>query len=134
MKKIFTKNEIFKVKSQPIDPSKMGIPTMAEEFQRRGMAYYARKQYNAAEDDLKKAIQLDDSSIDAFYSLGMVSKAMNQKDEAVEAFNQVLNLIGAKADSNKTKNHMLRRLALGHINEITQGDWNLEKEIWHRIA
>jgi tetratricopeptide (TPR) repeat protein len=112
----------------------MAEPTMADEFQRRGMAYYARKQYNPAEHDLKKAILLDKSNIDSFYGLGMVLKAMNRKDEAVEAFKQVLNLVEAKADSNKTKNDMLRRLALGHINIITQGDWNLEKEIWQRIA
>jgi tetratricopeptide (TPR) repeat protein len=134
MKKIFMKKEIYKVKSLPIDSNEMAEPTMADEFQRRGMAYYARKQYNPAEHDLKKAILLDKSNIDSFYGLGMVLKAMNRKDEAVEAFKQVLNLVEAKADSNKTKNDMLRRLALGHINIITQGDWNLEKEIWQRIA
>jgi tetratricopeptide (TPR) repeat protein len=134
MKKIFAKKEIYKVKSLPIDPNKLGEPVTADEFQRRGMAYYARKQYNAAEDDLYKAIQLDDKNIDSFYGLGMVLKAMRQNDKAVESFNQVLSLIQTQPESNKTKKDMLRRLALGHINEITQGDWNLEKEIWQRIA
>jgi Tfp pilus assembly protein PilF len=134
MKRIFSKKEIYKVKSLPIDPNKLGEPVIADEYQRRGMAYYARKQYNAAEDDLSKAIQLDDKNIDSFYSLGMVLKAMKRNDKAVESFNQVLSLIQTQPESNKTKNDMLRRLALGHINEITQGDWNLEKEIWQRIA
>jgi tetratricopeptide (TPR) repeat protein len=134
MKKIFAKKEIFKVKSQPIDPNKMGEPTKADEFQRRGMVYYARKQFNAAEDDLKRAISLDNSNIDSFYGLGMVLKAVNRRDEAVAAFNQVLKLVGSNVDANKTKMDMLRRLALGHINFITQDDWNLEKEIWKRIA
>jgi tetratricopeptide (TPR) repeat protein len=134
MKKIFAKTEISKVKSQPIDPSKMGEPTKADEFQHRGMAHYARKQYDAAEDDLKKGILLDKSNIDSYYCLGMVLKAMSRKDEALVAFSQVLKLFSAQTNSNKTKNDMLRRLALGHINIITQGDWNLEKEIWQRIA
>lgn len=134
MKKIFLKKEIFKVKSQPLDPNKMGEPKNTAEFVHRGMAYYARKQYASAENDLKKAILLDDSNIDSFYGLGMVLKAMSRKKEAVEPFNQVLNLIRGKADSNKRKNDMLRRMALGHINVITQGDWNLEKEIWQRIT
>jgi tetratricopeptide (TPR) repeat protein len=133
MKKIFTKKEIYKVKSLPIDPSKMGEPKIVDEFQRRGMAYYARELYNAAEDDLKKAVLLDESNVDAYYSLGMVLKALSRKDEAVEAFTQVINLVGVKTDFNKTKNDMLRRLALGHINQINTGDWNLEKEIWQRI-
>ena len=30
------------------------------------------------------------------------------------------------------KREMLRRLTLGHINELTTGDWNLEDEIWHQ--
>jgi tetratricopeptide (TPR) repeat protein len=134
MKKIFSKKEIFKVKSQAMDPTKMAEPTTAEEFQRRGMAYYARNEYKAAEDDLKQSILLDENNIDSFYCLGMVSKAMDLKNEAVEAFLQVLNLIRASGDSDKTKNDMIRRLARGHINEITQGDWNLEKEIWQRIT
>ena len=134
MKKLFAKKEIFKVKSMPIDPSMMAEPTKGAEYQRRGMAFYARQQFVSAVSDLNEAIRLDSRDIDSFYSLGMVYKAMDLKNKAVEAFTQVINLIRAKADSDKTKNDMLRRLALGHINEITQGDWNLEKEIWHRIA
>ncbi len=134
MRKLFKKKEIFKVKSLPVDPTNMGVPSTVEEFQRRGMAYYARKQFSEAEVDLKRAISLDENNIDAFYSLGMVLKAINRKDDAVAAFNQVLNLLKAKPEASTTKYDMLRRLALGHINEMTQGDWNLEKEIWKRIG
>jgi len=134
MKKLFKKKEIFKVKSVPVDPTAMGEPKSADEYQRRGMAYYARKQYDAGEADLKKAISLDANHIDSFYSLGMVLKAQNRKDEAVEAFTQAINLITASPDAAKANKDMLRRLALGHINELKQGDWNLEKEIWKHIA
>jgi tetratricopeptide (TPR) repeat protein len=132
MRKLFKKKEIFKVKSVPVDPTKMGEPTTVDEYQKRGMAYYARKQFKEAEADLKKAISLDGSNVDSFYSLGLVLKAANNKDGAVTAFNQVINLIKSRPDASQVKYDMLRRLALGHINEMTQGDWNLEKEIWKR--
>lgn len=134
MRKLFKKKEIFKVKSLPVDPSSMGEPSTAEEYQRRGMANYARKHLNAAEADLKKAISLDENNIDAYYSLGMVLKAVTRTEEGVAAFKQVLNLISVKPIEASTKYDMLRRLALGHINEMTQGDWNLEREIWKHIA
>jgi tetratricopeptide (TPR) repeat protein len=133
MAKLFKKKEIFKVKSVAMDPTKMGEPTSADEYQKRGMALYARKQYTEAELDLKKAILLDSNHIDSSYSLGMVLKALDRKDEAIAAFTQVLNLLAAQTGSNNSKHDMLRRLALGHINEMTQGDWNLEKEIWKHI-
>jgi hypothetical protein len=64
----------------------------------------------------------------------MVYKALQQNGSSVLAFTQVLELLKNQPKVNKTKNDMLRRLALGHINSITQGDWNLEKEIWQRIT
>jgi tetratricopeptide (TPR) repeat protein len=133
MVKLFKKKEIFKVKSVPIDPTSIAEPTTVDDYQRRGMAYYARKQFPEAEADLKKAISLDPKSIDSFYSLGMVYKAMGKDDDAVSAFKQVVNLITERSDASTVKNDMLRKLALGHMNEITNGDWNLEKEIWKRI-
>jgi len=132
MVKLFKKKEIFKVKSVAIDPSSISEPTTVDDYQRRGMAYYARKQFPEAVADLKKAITLDAKSIDSFYSLGMVYKAMDKGNDAVSAFKQVVNLITERSDASTVKNDMLRKLALGHINEITNGDWNLEKEIWKR--
>ncbi len=132
MRRLFKKKEIFKVKSVPVDPAKMSEPVTVDDYQKRGMAYYARKQYQEAEADLKKATTMDGNNIDSYYSLGMVLKAMSKKDEAVAAFTQVINLIHARPDGTQVKFDMLRRLALGHINELNQGDWNLEKEIWKR--
>jgi tetratricopeptide (TPR) repeat protein len=116
----------------PVDPAKMAEPVTVDDYQKRGMAYYARQQYQEAEADLKKATTMDGYSIDAYYSLGMVLKAEGKKAEAVTAFTQVINLILARPDANQVKYGMLRRLALGHINELNQGDWNLESEIWKR--
>ena len=130
---MFKKKEIFKVKSIIIDPSVMRNLTTADEFLKRGMAYYARKQYENAEKDLRTAISLNEELIDAYYSLGMVLKAAFQEDEAVQAFEKVLDLLNSGLVKNSDQLAMLRRLAKGHINEIKTGDWNLEKEIWQRV-
>ncbi len=132
MRNLFRKKEIFKVKSVPIDPTKMAQPVTVDDYQKRGMAYYARKQYQEAEMDLSKATSMDGNNIDSYYSLGMVLKAAGKQTEAITAFTQVITLIQARSDAKQVKYDMLRRLAVGHINELTQGDWNLEKEIWKR--
>ncbi len=132
MSPLFKKKEIFKVKSVPVDPTSMSQPTTVDDFVKRGMAYYARKQFTEAEADLKKAVAMNGSNIDSYYSLGMVLKAMDKKDEAVAAFNQAITLIRARPDASAVKYDMLRRLALGHVHELTEGDWNLEDEIWKR--
>lgn len=131
--KLFQKKEIFKVKSVPLDPTQITNPTTALEFHRRGTAYYARKQFDAAVEDFKQAIALDDNMVDAHYSLGMVLKAIGRKEEAVAAFQKVVALVTPDVGSGKVSADMLRKLALGHMNELTQGDWNLEKEIWKHI-
>lgn len=132
MAKLFAKKEIFKVRSNAIDPAGLGEPATADEFLRRGMAYYARGIFNAAEVDLRASIALDSAHIDAYYCLGMVLKALDKKQEATEAFSRVLQLISTSEVGKSTKNDMLSRLAVGHMNMINQGDWNLEKVIWQR--
>jgi len=134
MAKLFKKKEIFKVRSIPVDPTSMIEPTTSADYQKRGMAFYARKQFDAAEGDLKKAISLDSNNLDAYYTLGMVQKALGHKEDAIGSFTHVLDLISVNSEPSSSKYDMLRRLALGHKNEISQGDWNLEKEIWKHIA
>jgi len=123
---------VFKVKSVPLDPSSIIDPTAAEDYCRRGIAYYARKQYKLAINDIKTAISLNGNMVDAYYGLGMVMKASNQKEGAIAAFNKVVELMAIDTVKGKVTANMLRRLALGHVNELTEGDWNLEKEIWKR--
>ncbi len=124
--------EIFQVKSVLVDPLSMDKPSKASEYLDRGMAFYARQKYAEAEADLQHAVTLDCNNIDAFYSLGMVLKGMQLRDNAVAAFSRAIELILAFPGAKTIRYDMLRRLALGHINQLTQGDWNLEKEIWKR--
>jgi tetratricopeptide (TPR) repeat protein len=130
--KIFKRKEIFKVESEAVQPEDYSEPKTAEEFFNRGMAFYARKKYGEAEDDMLKALSLDRNYIDAHYSLGMVHKAQGKKEEAIEAFQKTLNLLGDPNNEQNSKYDMLKRLAKGHINEISIGDWDLEKEVWKR--
>jgi tetratricopeptide (TPR) repeat protein len=132
MNKLFSKKDVYKVKSLPYNPASIAEPIAADDYRQRGTAHYARKQFQEAVADLEQATKLDSNDIDAFYMLGMVYKAMKQNEHAVLAFTQVLELVKEHPDGNNVRNDMLRRLALGHINAITQGDWNLEKEIWKR--
>jgi tetratricopeptide (TPR) repeat protein len=131
--KLFKKKEIFKVKSVPFDPTTMANPATAAEYHRRGTAHYARKHYDPAVEDFKKAISLDENMVDAYYSLGMALKAIGRKEEAATAFRKVVDLISVESVSGSVAGDMLRKLALGHVNELIQGDWNLEKEIWKHI-
>jgi tetratricopeptide (TPR) repeat protein len=116
-----------------VEPSQMPEPHTAVEYLRRGYAFYGRSLFPEAIRDFKAATSLDSEFLDAVYALGLALKADHQDEESVKAFRQVLELLNAGAVADRIRADMLRRLALGHINEITLGDWNLEKEIWHRI-
>lgn len=133
MFKFGKKQEIFKVKSRPVDPAALAAPKTPAEFLNRGMAYYARKQYPQAVDDLKQATALDADFVDAYYSLGLVYKAMGKTADAQQSFQKTIQILVSNPGESRDRKEMLRRLALGHINAINIGDWNLEKEIWKHI-
>ncbi len=116
-----------------VDPKKLPEPKTPAEYQRRGYAFYARGLFSEAEADFHKAIGLDPEMVDAVYALGMTLKAGKKNQESIQTFGQVLALLNAGAVADRVRADMLRRLSLGHINVIQSGDWNLEKEIWHKI-
>lgn len=117
------------------DPDKMPEPTDIQGFMRRGWAYHSRGDQARAEADFKQALALDSHSVDANYAIGLVYKAQNKKEPAIEAFNHTIELIQSGAlEEEQSRAEMLRRLALGHINELTIGDWNLEDQVWHRAT
>jgi Flp pilus assembly protein TadD len=115
-----------------LDPSDMPEPTDLAGYMRRGWAFHSRGQDAEAEADFKQAIALAPDSIDANYVLGLVHKAQGRKEEAVSAFKKVVSLLQSDPLEDKARSEMLRRLAIGHINELSLGDWNLEEQIWHK--
>jgi tetratricopeptide (TPR) repeat protein len=118
----------------PVDPAAMGQPTDTAAYLRRGYAFYGVKQYTEAAEDFRKAFELDPGAVDAVYGLGMTLKAMDKKEEAAAAFKNAIALIDKGVIADKPRARILRRLALGHINEINSGDWNLEAEIWQHVS
>jgi tetratricopeptide (TPR) repeat protein len=130
---MFKKKEIYKVKSITVDPATLRNLTSGDEYLKRGVAYYARKQYENAENDLRTALAMDADPIEVNYCLGMVLKAESKSDEAIQCFEKVLDLLSQSRMKNYDRQAMLRRLAKGHINFIKTGDWDLEKEIWQHI-
>lgn len=114
----YKRKEIFRVKSIPVDPETIVDPHTAEEYTRRGIAFYARQQYARAERDLRAATALDSELLDGHYGLGMVLKATGDREASRQAFQQVIQLIedhGVDGDQAK----VLSLLAQGHIRQLS---------------
>ena len=107
-------------------------PTDYEGFMRRGWAFHSSGEQEKAESDFRTAIVYSPESVDANYALGLVMKAQDKNVAAVEQFNKSMQLIERGKIKEHAQSEMMRRLTLGHINELTTGDWNLEDQIWHQ--
>jgi tetratricopeptide (TPR) repeat protein len=118
----------------PVDPATMEQPADTAAYLRRGYAFYGVANYADAAEDFKKAIDLDATAVDAVYGLGMSLKAAGKNEESVASFKKAIALIDQGVVPDKSRARILRRLALGHVNEITSGDWNLEAEIWQHVG
>lgn len=119
-------------KSVSAEPEEMPQPTSVDDYMRRGWAYHSRGKNELAEVDFRKALELDPDSVDANYVLGLVLKAEQDDEQAIEAFKVAINLINNGKIEDDNRADMLRRLARGHINEIKEGDWKIEEEFWRR--
>jgi tetratricopeptide (TPR) repeat protein len=104
-----------------------------EEYIREGWALHAsRKDEDGAEEYFRQAATANPNSVDAYYGLGLVLKAQDRRQEALQVFQKVLELLDSNVIDDRVRAGMLRRLTLGHINQIKTGDWGLDKEIWKR--
>ena len=65
--------------------------------------------------------------------LGLVLKTQDRRQDAILAFQNVVDLLEANPIEDRSRSQMLRRLAIGHMNQLKTGDWDLEKEIWKHI-
>jgi tetratricopeptide (TPR) repeat protein len=129
---LFRRKNVAKDNAQVVNPDDIPEPDDFNGYVRRGYAYHSKDEQEKAEADFKKALELKPDSIDATYTLGLVYKAQGRKEEAVEAFERAKQLIEAVKDGDTNRMEMLRRLATGHINELTKGDWDLEETVWRR--
>ena len=129
---LFKKKSTDEVKAEELSPGEMPEPGDVEGYMRRGWAYHTKGNQAEAEADFKQALMLDAESVDANYALGLTKKAQGEIEPALEYFRKAMNLIEAGKIDEGMQPEMIRRLTLGHINELTDGDWNLEDEIWHK--
>jgi len=108
-------------------------PMTAEDHMQRGWIQHAKDKLHAsAEESFRQAIDLNPRLIDAYYGLGLSLKAMSRPQEAIEVFQKVVELIDSGVVDDPTRSAMLRRLSIGHINQMRGGNWDLEKELWQR--
>ena len=103
-------------------------PSTTADYVSRAWLYYAKHDYEKSIDDFYKALDSDPENVDIVFGLGIALKAADKKDKAVETFEKVLILLNGLEDQVRAR--MLKRLTIGHINQIKSGDWNLEKELW----
>ena len=132
IRNLFKRKSTVVVKAVKFDPGDIPEPGDFEGYMRQGWAFHSKRNQAEAEADFKKALTLNAESIEANYALGLTKKADGQTEAAIEYFRKAMNLIEAGKVDEGTQQEMLRRLTLGHINELTDGDWNLEDEIWRQ--
>jgi len=128
----FKKKSVETEETAAIDPNEFKEPTDYDGFMQRGWAYHARGNQDQAESDFRRALSYSPESVDANYALGLVMKSQGNQEGAVELFNKSMELIKQGKIEDHSQSEMMRRLTLGHINELTTGDWNLEDQIWHQ--
>jgi tetratricopeptide (TPR) repeat protein len=132
LSRLFKKRKDETNKIVDVEPEMMPQPVTLEDFMRRGWAYHSRQKQVDAEKDFRNALKLDADSVDANYVLGLILKAQDRKQEAVASFQRAIDLIQTGVLEDSIRAEMLRRLSKGHISEMIEGDWNLEKEVWKR--
>jgi tetratricopeptide (TPR) repeat protein len=117
---------------KPVIPDPETIPAKTNlEIIERGWLFYSRKSYDRAILDFLKVLETDSQDPDLLYALALSYKGTGNSSKAIEVFEKVYILLDNLDDH--TKARMLQRLVHGHINQINNGDWNLEKEIWHYV-
>ena len=110
-------------------------PKTAQDFLRLGWKQHAgEKLHSSAEESFRRAINLNPNLVDAYFALGLALKAQGRRDEAVEAFEKTASLLDAGVLEDQVRTSMLHRLAIGHRNQLKEGDWSLEEEIWKKSS
>jgi tetratricopeptide (TPR) repeat protein len=108
-------------------------PKTAQDFLRLGWRQHAgEKSHSSAEESFRRAISLNPNLVDAYFALGLALKAQGRHDEAIQAFQKTISLLDAGVLEDHVRTSMLHRLAVGHANQLRDGDWALEKEIWKK--
>jgi Flp pilus assembly protein TadD len=92
-----------------------------------GWTLYGRQDLEGALSAFERCKALGPDSVDAYYGLGIVLKAMDRRDESARAFDQAAELT-RKTDSGSARMQMLRRMAIAHASFVRTGEWSMEAE------
>ncbi|MEW6717162.1 MAG: tetratricopeptide repeat protein [Chloroflexota bacterium] len=135
MKLFRKKRKISEIETLKMDPSAIKSPQTLDDFVLRGWSYHARDMQDKAIEDFRRALELSPHNPDIHYALGLAYRAQGKTDEAVSAFKKVMEILLKDQDkeTDSARKEMLRRLALGHVNILTTGDWGLEREVWKKL-
>lgn len=99
----------------------------ALEYFENGWRHYSSKEFDQAEANFRKALEMQPDYVDALYGLGMTYQASGRQKEAIAAFEKVIVLLEEGRQNASVRARMLTRFARGHINRITTGDWRMEQ-------
>lgn len=97
------------------------IPRPADALIESGWKYYAKKEYAQAEDNFRKALEFEPDNADTLYALAMSEQAGGRRNEAIEAFEKVIQHLEENKAEDPVRFLMLTRLANGHISRLKTG-------------
>lgn len=100
-------------------------PQTSQDYAKRAWLFYGRQDLPHAEQDFRRALDLDSQDVDSLSGLGLTLAAAGKLPEAVQVFEQAVQLAAGLKDA--VRGLMLKRLLNGHINRIRTGQWNLDK-------
>lgn len=103
-------------------------PKVVKNYLHLGWTYYVQGSYDQASQILSDAKDRFPEDVEVLYALALALKKNGDTDAALRFFRKVTLL--AEKMEDRAKSGMLRRLAIGHANVITEGDWNLSHETW----
>jgi tetratricopeptide (TPR) repeat protein len=120
------------INTELVAPDPEGIKASSQaEYAERGWLFLSHKKFDRAIEDFRHVVGTDSSDLDSWFGLGLSLKAAGDREQALDAFEHVLELVSKVED--KQSASVLSRLAKGHINQIKTGDWNLAKEVWKTV-
>jgi Tfp pilus assembly protein PilF len=96
----------------------------------RAWAAYGAQDLAQAQREVQGLLEQSPHDVEAAYLAGLVARAQGAGDRATAAFQVVVDHHAQIADA--TRARMLRRLAVGHLNQLSRGQWDLEPETWVR--
>ena len=125
------KTKVLVKETDPIEAMKKELkrnPNEAESYLRLGWEYYSEGDYEMAAEIFSDGIDRFTDDVEILYALALAQKKSGEMSKALTNFRKVT--LQAEKLEDRSRSGMLRRLAIGHANVISEGDWNLADEMW----